>query len=249
LKGSRRNHEKIVEEFVRKVIGAVEVVSQIPPEAGGKIGDKQFKTKVLEETAMLRVLEETEKAIFEIKRTIRIVNHRYGKNIIAIELPEKAELEITAKTYGSTFKISGNAIPSFPISSIIEYLNPKNTYAEKIIEEIIDLKCETCYIEEKDYFKHYTFEPYRLLKIEEAIKNAENKVKNKPVDIIYLKLVYPIVERNRVISYKTDEVAITRLAETRIYAPTVIEEDVLKRITEMFDTLVKGAIVIVERFL
>ena len=248
-----------LEKFAEKTANMVNVLSYTPeiPEI-----KESYYSLMNEELYIIdKIMNETSKnkAKFIAKKTIRAVIMKEARAIFEYEIPENSAITVyrewnpTFYTYKYHKIIAFLAEQEFLISSILEYLEPKNEVGERILKKLSEIECRTCYIEEVEPFTLYEDKAGKMIhyydvedeiedKIHEKIKGV--KVKNIEIDT-YEVIVYPVVRTGGKISYDYKKL---HTHNGRAVSSSMFEK-IMDRFAEMHDTLVRGVVKIVERFI
>jgi len=239
-----------LEKFAEKTANMVKVISLVPviPEIKASYSSLIYK----EHRAIANAFFTEDVAEMVAKKTIRVVIMEDVGTVYEYEIPENATLKIEREWspmfqfYMYTTKIEDFGVHRLIISSIVEYLEPKNKTGKTIIEKLSGTECKTCYVEtvepfivyEKDVKKTYPYFDVER-KIEEKIGDMKNNL------TIEEYMVYKVIKTGEKRDYFYDELYI----DSTVVSTRSLIDKVMDRFSEMHDTLVRGVVRIVERFI
>ena len=250
-----------IREFADKTARVATVVSSVP-----EINKIYRSWSVVEREHTRVIIDKIEKydreIDFKISRTVRLVFMRASRNVVEVELPGKSVLRIVpAEEYlDYIYAVENKKTLELPLSVIAKYLEPKDELAEQVLNEIKNIECKTCYIEEVEPFRPsiYDKKEQTVIKSTKILNEVDKFIKQYSpgkIDIVYEELFYPVIVKpyygygEEVKYYNNAYVGVVEYyTGTVIAISSDMSVAAMERIYDMHDTLVRGVVRIVERF-
>ena len=251
-----------IRELADKTVRAVMVVSSVP-----EIDEIYRSWNSVEREHTRVIIDKIEKydreIKFKISGTIRLVFMRASRNAVEVELPSNSVLRIVPEKehLDYCFAVGNNKITELPLSAIAKYLKPKDALAEQVINEIRNVECKTCYIEEVEPFRPSIYDEkeqtiIKGVKIQNEVDKLIKQYSPGKIDIVYEELLYPVVGKpyygyGEEVQYYNEAYlgVVEYYTGTYVAVSSDMSVAAMERMYDMYDTLVKGVVRIVERFL
>ena len=248
--------------FADKTARVVTVVSSVP-----EINEIYRSWSVVEIKHTRVIIDKIEKydreIDFTISRTVRLVFMRESRNVVEVELPCKSVLRIVPekKHLDYIYAVGNKKTLELPLSAIAKYLEPKDELAEQVLNEIKNIECKTCYIEEVEPFRPSIYDEkeqtvIKGVKIQSEVDKFIKQYSPGKIDIVYEELFYPVIGKPYYgYGEETQYYNNAYVGVVEYYTGTVVAVSsdmtvaAMERMYDMYDTLIRGVVRIVERFL